>query len=90
MEIVRWDDTKSGLTGTMVRVTRLEALELIQSLTVQLISSNPNNDRSEHTATTKTAAEYFSIAVMSPLANRECRPDLLGTDVGNQIKELHE
>jgi len=44
----------------MLRVSPEEALALIQSLSGQLVSKNPNVNRSEHLT---EKGEYFSIAV---------------------------
>jgi|WetSurSiteA1Bulk_404760.scaffolds.fasta_scaffold19572_5 hypothetical protein len=50
-----------GMNYVMVHVTEKEALEIIESLSRQLHSKNPNNNRVEHI--TDDQSSYFSIAV---------------------------
>jgi hypothetical protein len=50
-----------GVKYVMVYVTEKEALEIIESLSRQLHSKNPNNNRVEHTMDDQSS--YFSIAV---------------------------
>ncbi len=57
MEIKKWN--KSG-GGQMVRVNRKEALQIITSLSQQLLSGDCNTERAEFT---DTDGRYFSIAV---------------------------
>ena len=57
MEIVTWD--KSG-GGQMVRVNRKEALELIVSLSQQILTNDCNTERTEFT---DSKGRYFSISV---------------------------
>jgi nicotinamide mononucleotide (NMN) deamidase PncC len=76
MEIARWEKGKSveGYRGQMVRVTRGEALRLIESLSRQLRTGDANDGRAEFTAgvtgiatpnnrRTKAGEEYFSVVV---------------------------
>ena len=61
MEVVKWNKNKGNEeSGFMVRVSPEEALEIIQSLTTQIIEKSPNAGRTEF-LTKKN--EYFSIAV---------------------------
>ena len=62
MKIIRWDE-KSELsgTGTMIEVSKEEALQIIESLSHQMIKKSPNNGRTE--MYTSDTQEYFSIAV---------------------------
>jgi len=71
MEITRWGVGRSceGTRGQMVRVSRDEALRLIESLSRQLRTRNANDDRAEFMPVTagiagKTVEEYFSIVVV--------------------------
>ena len=65
MEISRWGAGRSveGTRGQMVRVTRDEALKLIESLSRQLRTRNANEGRAEFTARIAETEEYFSIVV---------------------------
>jgi len=62
MEITKWPAkaTLEKRPGMMVRVTEQEALQLICSLSDQLLRGNPNCGRAEFTTTN---GAYFSIAV---------------------------
>lgn len=61
MELIKWNKKQSSLgSGFMLRVSPDEALSLIQSLSGQLASKNPNTNRVEHYT---EKGEYFSIAV---------------------------
>ena len=57
MEIVSW---KKDGGGQMVRVTRKEALQIITSLSQQLLNHDPNTERAEFTDQND---RYFSISV---------------------------
>ncbi len=50
-----------GRPTFMLRVTRHEALTLIQSLSNQMLAKNPNSGRAEFVT---EEGEYFSVAVM--------------------------
>jgi hypothetical protein len=64
MEIISWKG-KEG--GQLIRVSRKEALELIASLSQQLLSGDCNNDRAEFI---DQGGRYFSISVH----DRDCNP----------------
>lgn len=59
MEIVKWDKYSAD-SGQMVRVTIAEALELIESLSRQVRTGDPNGGRAEFIT---VDGEYFSISV---------------------------
>jgi uncharacterized FlgJ-related protein len=67
MEIFDFSKIKDGTPGFMVRLNNKEAIELIQSLSSQLASGNPNSGRKEDYATLtdgdKKKQVYFSISV---------------------------
>lgn len=70
MELVEWKKTKKGLSndGFMLRLDEKEAVELINSISSQLMSGNPNTGRREyprcHHQTGKNKREvYFSVSV---------------------------
>jgi len=52
--------TSKKLGGTMVKVTKKEALRIIESLATQMFEENPNTGRAEFNDDT---GNYFSIAV---------------------------
>ncbi len=91
MEIVCW--TKSG-GGQMVRVTREEALQIISSLSQQLLSRDINTDRAEFT---DQNGKYFSIAVHDKSCNPHCpiakalkedaQKKLLEEDFNHELRE---
>jgi hypothetical protein len=61
MEIIKWKKSKiNHESGFMVRVTKEEALDLINSLSSQLRNKNPNSGRVEFTTVNQ---EYFSVSV---------------------------
>ena len=62
MQISKWNSKQSvdKTPGMMIRVNRGEALRLIQSLSSQLLSDNPNVGRHEFFT---DKGHYFSIAV---------------------------
>jgi hypothetical protein len=70
MEIFDFSKRKDGTPGFMMRVNRQEAIQLIQSLSSQLATDNPNVGRREDFATLtdgdKKKEVYFSIAVSMP------------------------
>jgi hypothetical protein len=57
MKIVKWEKDRGG---QMVRISKKEALLIIQSLTSQMLSKNCNIERAEFTT---EDGSYFSIAV---------------------------
>lgn len=72
MELVEWKKTKKGLSndGFMLRLDEKEAVQLINSITNQLMSGNPNTGRKEHPQCrhqvgNKKKEVYFSVAVHS-------------------------
>lgn len=62
MKVIKWSkmDSQSG-PGYMIQVSPKEALNLIQSLTFQMMNENSNSGRAE--MYTEDKHEYFSIAV---------------------------
>jgi hypothetical protein len=60
MTIIRWKADVSGTPGQMVRISPREALQLIASLSQQMVDNAPNDNRMEFLTST---GEYFSIAV---------------------------
>jgi hypothetical protein len=61
MEIIKWKKNKTNReSGFLVRVTKVEALRLIQSLASQLEHENPNRGRAEFTSNKQ---EYFSMSI---------------------------
>jgi len=75
MEISRWGAGKSveGIPGQMVRVTRDEALKLVESLSRQL-RTGKDDGRAEFNAAADGTVEYFSISVADP-ATEGNRPE---------------
>lgn len=62
MKITRWENDSMGTPGSMVYLSRQEALVVIRSLTTQLLERSSNSGRAEFH--TEDSQEYFSIAVM--------------------------
>jgi hypothetical protein len=64
MEVITWKkNAKNRESGFIVRVNKKQALQLIVSLSSQLLSNSPNNGRIEF-VTKKN--EYFSISINEP------------------------
>lgn len=60
MKVSKWRATTNRHAGTLVYVTREEALSLVQSLIAQMVENNANSPRTEFYT---EEGEYFSIAV---------------------------
>jgi hypothetical protein len=70
MELVEWKKSKKGLSndGFMLRMDEKEAISLVNSITNQLMSGNPNTGRREfpqcrHQIGKKKREVYFSVAI---------------------------
>lgn len=62
MKIITWEanEEENREPGVVVRVSKNEAIQLINSLTNQLLANSANSGRLE---TTTVDGQYFSIAV---------------------------
>lgn len=62
MEISRWTkrESRGSNGGMMIKVSRKEALEIVQSFMNQILTDNPNCARVEHYT---NEGEYVSISV---------------------------
>ena len=61
MEIVKWKKNKKNKeSGFMIRVNKDEAIRIINTLSTQILSKNPNTGRTQFTTDKQ---EYFSISV---------------------------
>jgi hypothetical protein len=74
MEITRFKDR--GQTGTMLRVTTAEAMRLISTLALQVLSKSGNSHREEFYPQSDKGREYFSISVApTPIPERQYGPN---------------
>lgn len=72
MRIEKWKKTKKILqSGTFVVVSRDEALQLIASLSKQILENNPNAGRAEFLIG-KDRDEYFSICLDISSTENQC------------------
>jgi hypothetical protein len=74
MKIERWSKNKTKKiqqSGTFIEVSRDEALQLIASLSKQLLENNPNVGRAEFLIG-KGRDEYFSIGVIPGQTGNHC------------------
>lgn len=68
MNLIEWPAKKSleKQAGKMLRVSEHEALQLIESLSAQLLNKSPNTGRAEFQCDTEDDGQiYFSVAVMA-------------------------
>lgn len=66
MTLIEWSAKKSPdkQAGKMLRVSEREALQIIESLSAQLLNKSPNTGRAEFQCDAKDGRQiYFSIAV---------------------------